>query len=224
MDFPLQLQFWTLVAALISLAFWLFRPPKKYIVTLSIFLALGLSDRAHGQAPAATACLSTWENDREMKLTQGGKTIATAVLDGLARRAGLQSVSCDYTMSLLDELRWDAYVVKQNDSSEAMESYLGTIDQELRKPGLSTGEVITKLVTISQVWRGASGLLIVESQAKGMPILLDGRVAGLTTWQRRLSPGIYSIAVLRGGRTVFSDRNVRIEDGKECRINIDAPR
>jgi hypothetical protein len=223
MDFPLQMQFWTLVAALILLALWLFRPPKKYTVTLSVFLALSFAARAQDQASVGSVCLSDWEKGREMRLTQTGRATAAAILEKLAQRAGLRSPApCDYTMSLLDELRWDAYVVKQDDSTKAMESYLKTIDQELRKPGLSMGEVVTKLVTISQVWRGASGLLIVESQTKGTPILLDGTEAGMTTGERRLAPGTYSVDVVRGGRTVYSNRKVRIEDGKECRIDIDA--
>jgi hypothetical protein len=221
MDFPLLLQFWTLIVALILLALWIFRPPEKHIITLAVLLALVLVAPARAQSPSA--CLAAWEQDREVKLTETGRTTATAVLEKLAQRAHLKTpVSCEYAMSLLDELHWDAYVVKEDDSGEAMGSYLKMIDEELTKPGLSMGEVVSKLVAISQVWRGASGLLIVESQTKGIPILLNGSETGMTTWERRLAPGAYSIDVVRGGRTVYSNRNVKIEDGKECRINIDA--
>lgn len=223
MDFPLQLQFWTLIIALVLLALRLFRPPKKYTVTLSVTLLLMLSSGASGQEEIDSACLANWQKDREVKFTQAGVKTAASVLNRLSQRAGLKNpLACDYIRSLLDELRWDAYVVKQDDSSEAMEAYLGTIEQELKKPGLSMGEVVTKLVSISQVWRGASGLLIVESQTKGIPVLLDGAEAGMTTWERRLAPGTHSVEVIRGGKTVYSNRNVRIEDGKECRINIDS--
>jgi hypothetical protein len=223
MDLPLQLQFWTLVISLVLLALWLFRPPKKYTVTLSLMLAFAFSGRASGQEPVEPKCIAAWQKGREMKFTQTGQRAAINVLDRLSQRAGLKSpVSCDYALSLLDELRWDAYVVKQDDSIAAMEAYLETIDQELRKPGLSMGEVVTKLVSISQVWRGTSGLLIVEARTTGIPILLDGAEAGMTNWERRLAPGIHSVEVVRGGRTIYSNKNVRIEDGKEWRINIDS--
>ena len=219
MDFPLVLQFWTLIGALILLAVWMFRPSKKYTVTLGIFLALGLVRTAQAQV---SGCVPSWEKDRGVTLTESSQTTAVDVLRKLAKRAKLKSPSCDYALSLLDELHWAAYVVKQDDSGEAMSAYLKTIDVELTKPGLSTGEIVTKLTALSEVWRTASGLLVVESQLKGMPVLLNGSEAGMTPWQRRLAPGTYSIEVIRGGRTVYSDRGVKIEDGKQWRITVDA--
>lgn len=229
----LQVQFWFLAFGLIVLAAWLFRTTNKKrrasVGLLIILLSTCPLAAADKKPSPVRACVDSWQADRGESLGPELAGEVTRLVEELAAREkiALQGTDpCPFTASVLDELRFS--ILQYGDETEVTKRMAAVVSgarQDLASPNFSPGDLVRKLVRLSQVWRSPSGLLQVIAREGRFEIFLSSELVGLTNWTRRLEPGTYSLFFTRNGvRQNEYDRQVVIEDGKLVRIEVEGPK
>ena len=226
-EFPIIVQFWSLISAVIALMLHWFRSaPNIQFPTVGLALAVFLSTGDASSAPLPTAelrtCVSGWALSRGVTFTAPQLSSVERVLKKLAVRSKIHSTArCDYYSSQLDHLRWMAYQESSSDSVESINGFVAATDLALSKAGLSPGDAVDKLLALSAIWRGASGLIKIETKAPGALVLLNRRPVGLTTFEVRVAEGTYVIEVLRAGAAVYVNQDVKIVDGQLWQVSVE---
>lgn len=219
--FPILLQFWSLIAALVLLAIWILRRKAVSLVATSVLLGLLVSGGpATAQTVAVGDCAASWFQSRFGE-RRGGQESAS-VLDRVQKRAqGQRIASCTDAESLLDGLRLASVTAGNPDTAAAFGAYLAGVDRELKALGLGSNSVLDMLLEIMAPWNRPLGTLHVKAQRGTCEILLNGKLVGLTEWNRRLEPGVYRLRVVRGGRPIYSSDALEIAAGGTRLINPD---
>lgn len=218
--FPILLQFWTLLAALVVLmAHWIRPSEKVSFPTLAILLAFVASpDDAHAASvtPGLTkSCVQVWATSREVDLSSEEVGLASSVMARIARRADVSPSSvCDFTSAHLDQVRFEASRTATSATPFSVADALREADKDLRSTAISPGTMLERVLSISELWRKPSGLMRIEGKPSGATVLLNSRGVGLTNLDLRLVPGKYLVEVLSGGTVVMRKADVLIEDGK----------
>lgn len=226
----LQVQFWLLVFGLIVLAVWLFRKPANGAKTVAVLAAALLAAcplaAAEAESDQVPACVASWQEDRREPLGPELAGEAAKLIRELAARekVDIQGAElCSFSDSVLDELRFS--VLQGGDEEKVparMADFVATAREDLASPAYAAGDLVKKLVRLSQVWRSPSGLLQVLALDSRLEIFLSGQLVGVTNWTRRLKPGTYTLGFTEGGiRRREHDRQVTITDGGLVRVEIE---
>jgi hypothetical protein len=225
----LQVQFWFLAFGLAVLTLWLFRSSGKGAKTaasLIVFLFTVYPQAGGAERPdSVRSCVEAWHDDRKVSLPLASAEEEAKLVEALAAREKVvlkRADLCAFTASILDELRFS--IVQYGDDSTVavkMTAAVSSLRQDLNNPNFAPGDLVQKVLRLSQVWRVPSGLLDVVARNGRFEIFLSGTMVGVTNWTRRLTPGTYSLKFTRDGlRRTEYDRQVSIEDGKLVRIEI----
>ena len=227
-DFPILVQFWSLVTALsLMLLHWLKPntglkfPPilGASILTVGVFVAHPSATEAAEARPEAAldACVVRWSDSREMGLASTQVSMAAKVMRGVAKRAGVSPVTCGFVTSQLDQFRWYAFKERSSDVAGQFSELLAIADKDLRSMGMTESEVLEKLLQYSTIWRAPSaGLLVIKGKPSGAQLLLNGVSVGLTDFEIRLAPKTYHVEVLKGGKRVYVNESAKVVEGERC--------
>ena len=215
-EFPILVQFWTLLGGLVVLLFHLMRPSTRMqfpkLVLLFGVLAAFPPEPAQAATPEAT-CAAQWSESRSVKLSSEQVNTAASVVRAVANRATHErQATCTFANSVLDGIRWSAY--KSGGADKDFDEVLTSTSKELAGAGFSPGGTVDQLLEAARLWVEPSGLLRVTGSPSGATILLNGRTIGLSDLDVRLKPGTYLVEVLRGGSVVYRDASIVITIGQ----------
>lgn len=211
LEAPLQIQFYTLLAALVLLAIWVLRPAKS-ITLLGLLLLLALP----GTAQQST-CIEKWAVDRKIELPADARQPLESLI-GTIRSKSEATVSaddeCTYVASVADQLRGLAREENPN-SDAALAQLLKNLETQANAANALPGDWISRLVEGSKIWRPVPhARLEIRSSPEGLQIRLKGEPAGWTNWVNRVRPGEYSLELLRYNRVVYSEHLI-LADGSQ---------
>jgi hypothetical protein len=218
--FPILLQFWSLLAALVVLmAHWIRPSEKVSFPTLAVLLAFAANPheaQAASVTPSSTKpCVQAWAASREVDLSDQEVGLASSVVARIAHRADVSPSSvCDFASVHLDQLRFEASKTAASLTPLSVADALREADKDLRSTAISPGTLLERVLSVSELWHKPSGLMRIEGKPGGATVLLNSRVVGLTNLDLRLVPGKYLVEVLSGGAVVMRKADVVIEDGK----------
>lgn len=219
-NFPLLLQFWSLLAALILLmVHWLKSERSIVFPTLMVVAAVVIPSTDAEATPivadVVTPCVMAWTVDRQVPLDAGQVARASKLIVNIARRGELAPViPCEFAYAHLDQIRWAAFQTSNVSTAAAVNEMVQKLDMDLKRKGSPPGEFLERLLTLGSFYRNPSGLIRVEGTPAGATVLIDGKALGLTNLDLRLTPGSYLVEVLVDGAVVFRKSDVTIEDGK----------
>jgi hypothetical protein len=221
LEFPVLVQFWTLVLGLSFLGLWLFRRNAVPAVALLVLMSF-LAVPAHAQAAAdLSRCTEGWYKDR-LKISPPTSGLAVAVLEKLEHRPGARQITnCIDADSVLDQIRFASTQADDQDASVNFEKYLTALNEELAYPGLGTSDVVLAVMKIMSPWEMPLGVLSIHSSKNTYNILLNTSLVGITNWARRLQPGTYRIRVIRHLDSVYSDNSLTIKANETKDIDLD---
>jgi hypothetical protein len=223
-QFPILIQFWSLISALALLAVWMLRRRAPPILASCILLLL-IFPPAHAQSVSRRKCAATWFKDRLAAEDDGH--LAESVLGRLQSRSGNRKIeTCTEVSSILDALRFAAINAHNEDSSSGFAGYLAAIEKELNNPGLGFSAVVDSVITLMTPWDRPLGTLEVKAAKGRCHILLNGGEVGFTNWIRRLEPGDYRLRIVRENdmKVLFSSDRIRIEAGSTQSISPEDPK
>lgn len=225
-NFPILLQFWSVLAALVVLMIhWLRTDGKVTFLTL-VLLAATLHPSTDAEAnvvnpQAAKPCVNAWMVDRQVLLNAEQAARAASVLAGIAKRSDVSPAStCDFVSAQLDQVRWAAFRESRSSTTAAVDAVLKEMESDLRNTGMSPGELLEKLLAFGTIWRSPSGLIRLEGAPTGAIVLIDYRAVGLTNLDLRIKPGSYLVEVLVDGAVIFRKPGVTVEDGKQWKATF----
>jgi hypothetical protein len=220
--FPILIQFWSLIAALVLLAIWMVRRKTPSILATILLLGVILPS-GHAQADSQRDCAAAWFKDRLAAANDG--RLAESVLGRLQSRSGNHKIrSCTEVSSVLDTLRFAASKAGKADSASDFTEYLSAMEEELTNSGLGFSTVVDYVIKGMAIWDAPFGVLEVKALKGRCIILLNGDEVGFTNWIGRLKPGNYRLRIVRQGTVLFSSDKVRIEAGATESINPEDPR
>jgi hypothetical protein len=222
MQFPILIQFWSLIAGLILLSVWLFRRNSK-IVIAALILFCCCSSPAPAAAVGEQQCLQHWSKDRGLRL-ESEEDVVVDLLHRLGRVKDAKTIkNCADIEVILDTLRFDSTLAGNEDTSTAFNRYVKSIDSELSHTELSSSDVVQALVKLMAIWDKPFGVLSVRSSKGPFTVLIDGVERGFTNWLGRLEPGLHRIRVMAKGVVVYTSDNLAISEGSTKEINVDDP-
>lgn len=219
-NFPILVQFWPLLAALVLLMIHWLRPAGKLTFpTLALGLALIFpapdASAAAVRAETALPCVRSWSTDRQMRLSAEQLARASGVMVGVANRSDVvPQNACEFVSAQLDQVRWFAFQQTKSDQPPAFDALLKVMESDLKNTGLSPGEALERLLGFGAIWRSQSGLMRIEGKPAGATVFIDSRPVGLTNLDIRIRPGKYLVEVVVDGAPVLRKVDVLIEDGK----------
>jgi hypothetical protein len=225
-EFPLVVQFWSLLgAAALLISHWagLARgATAPLIVGVTLLMSLSSTSQA-ADAPrsAQESCIRAWSQSRRVALDESQVTMAATVVDGIQRRIGAKpnEESCDFTNTQLDQLRFLA-MSSGDDDPEAFWKVLSSVNRDLSSHGAGVGVFLRSLLDSAEVWRSESGLLSIRGSLTGSHVILSGKEVGLTDLDVRISPGTYTVVIVRGGGELFRKSNVEITDNHTSMVQV----
>jgi hypothetical protein len=218
--FPVLVQFWSLVIALILLAVWLFgRKPKA--VALAAVLAVFFAGTANAQEIDRQKCVESWYQDR-LHVSNSSGDLALGVLQKIEKEPNAKPIrTCLDVDLVLDRLRFAAVNSGKKDTEPEFASYLKTLADELSHPELSMSDVVHSIIDLMSPWDRPVGVLSVRSSKGTFQILLNAAEVGLTNWSARLVPGTYRIRIVKDLKVVYSSNDLQIAANETKIIDLD---
>lgn len=222
-DFPIMLQFWSLLLGLVLLLFhWTrgnVRAAAPALVAASVFY-MSPTASAQGATPDIAVCIAQWSKDRTLALNTKQITLARKVAAGVAGRAGVHvDDGCAFARTQLDHLRWLAFKDGGRNPEVKFLAILATVNEDLTGAGIGSGSTLEGLLKIADIWRHPSGLLVIQSP-RTAHVLLSGADVAVTNVDIRLAPGFYAVQVVRGGELLLSDPHVSISEGGRTELVV----
>ena len=219
-NFPILLQFWSLLIALVMLmSHWLKPRTKVMFPTLAIFLAmLAPSDDVYAvsfSTNSAKPCVVAWAKSREVTFSDDEVGLAARVTASLARRSNVSPIDvCEFVRVQLDQVRFSASQASARSKQPSIVDALRDTNDDLKNTAISSGTALERLLSLGALWRTPSGLLHLEGTPKGATVIINSRPVGFTNLDLRLAPGKYFVEVVADGEVIFRKADVLIEDGK----------
>jgi hypothetical protein len=201
---PLQLQFFTLVIALILLAIWFFRSRSASIISL---ICLSLVVQLQAAPQAELGCAEKWSKSRHITLSVAGQASLAQLIRNIRTQSGVQEKSsdtCEYTFALADEMRT---LVRQRpgESDADFESEVKKLAEQSAQAGALPPDWVARLINISMFWKPVPyATLTIESDPGGLQVRLGPDIAGWTPLQERISPGNYKLELVQDGEVKCS--------------------
>jgi hypothetical protein len=218
---PVLVQFWSLAAALVLLAIWLFRKRKKALV-LGMLLAMSWVGNAQAEEVKRQKCIQDWYQDR-FHTSADSRDIALSVLLRIEKQPNAKPIrSCVDVSSVLDRLRYASLTSGKADSNSEFEKYLVTLNDELGHPELSMSDVVHSIIEMMSPWDKPAGILSVRSSKGTYQILLDTIEVGVTNWTGRLAPGKHRIRIVKDLKVVFSANDYQIAADEYKVLDLDS--
>jgi hypothetical protein len=214
-EVPLTAQFWTFMIAVLLLAWWALAS-RPFLAVLLAGVALGTPAVARGQTPQGP-CADQWSRSRGVALSARARDNVVQLALRLRSRAALpaEEGSCLYQFSVLDQLRSEGLAQGTADAALPAwtENTLESLLREANSPTIAPGELLSRLITASVVWRSPSGLVTVTSQIGSIAVMAS-HTSGSETWRCRtecvvrVPPGLYRLQFLSNGVRVAPDAEV----------------
>jgi hypothetical protein len=221
--FPVLVQFWSLIVALVLLGMWLFRPRTRGVMLL-LFLTAVSVPRTNAQELHTKQCVQDWYKDR-LKATQEPAAVALDVLNKIERQPGAKAAkTCVDLKSILDRLRFAAIESGNADTQPGFDAYLKALGDELSNPDLSMSEVVHSIIQLMSPWDQQLAVLSIRGSNGTYQILINAKQVGVTPWTRRMSPGTYSIRVVRDFQAAYSSDALQLIAGNTTLIDLDKPK
>lgn len=225
--FPILVQFWALVIALILIAGRLFGGKKSAILQIIAIMVMTCA-AAHGEQRKGFAekeCAQGWFKERFNVDVQD----VSGVLDlihKVEKRSKLRGPSsCIDENAVLDEVRFSSFHTGAQDTEQEFDKYVTSLNMELSNPDASTSSVIHSVIDLLSPWdNGSLEVLNIKASRGPCTILLNGTEIGLTNWIRRIRPGTYTLTVVRNYRTVYTSNDLQLVAGKPITIDVDEAR
>lgn len=214
---PLLTQFWSLVAALGLLAVWLYGPRRA--LQLGLVLAAAGSCSPAARATEVRQCAQQWQKDRGFTDYPQLAAKQALLVELLAQRGkvGIPS-SCEFTDSILDQVRLAARGVKGSRSAAALAEYTDSLVEDLQTNAVSPEEITNALVRGLKFWEAPSALVILRA-SKTDDATID-TVSCMTPCTVRIGPGAHKIQASAAGRIIYSCP-VNVKAGAVLRINVE---
>jgi hypothetical protein len=218
--FPVLVQFWSLIAALVLLGAWLLRP-KTRVAMLLLFLIAGLVPSTKAQELDTKSCLQKWYKDR-LGTNDASVTTALSVIHKIQSQPHAKPPkTCVDIDSVLDQLRFSAIDSGKLDNRPGFDAYLKTLEDELSHPDLSTSDIVHSVIDIMSPWDQPLAVLSIRASSGTYRILLNATEVGVTPWTRRLKPGIYSIRIVKDLRAAYSADDLTLTADETKVIDVD---
>lgn len=243
MQIPLLAQFWCLVGAIVLLGFWLFKPHHRSPLVLLVILvaarasALPQNQNTRPANKAIARCVAEWRKSRLAGAADEMASIdtpASILFEHLTAQTSFKptALSCDYYFSLLDRMRIESAVESARRRGAhapdiTLGEFIALLDTSLDSPGLAERDVIGRLVSMIQLWRSSSGLLVVQptktcDATKPCEVLVDGDVLGLVALTARLQTGQHTLEIIDASGKKIHSTTITIVDGQTKRVSATA--
>lgn len=223
LDAPLQLQFYTLLGAVVLLATWFFRPRRVPHGFLFLVL-LCLSNPLRAQTTTAD-CVRRWSISRNVELSAEAQANLENIVEYVKKQARIDPGAgdgCVYVLAAGDELRSLARYEAPDRADLAIPERILQIDQQLRDQNALPNDWVARLVAFSKFWNPEPyATLEVQSNPEGLEVHLGNlwpgevKVTPLTT---RVPPGNYLLELVRDGLVLFSRRLVLTDHGPTTNV------
>ena len=224
LEAPLQIQFYTLLVALVLLAIWLFRPARQ-LSLFAILVALVLPGAAQNVRPS-TECVKQWADDREVVLSQDLQLRVARLIGRIRTRAEAKLGSgdeCAHVASVADQIRWLAREKAGITTDRLLPQAITELEEQSGSPNALPSDWISQLIESSKLWRPVPySQLSIKSTPEGLQVRLKGNKVGLTNWLGRVQPGDYRLELLDNDVVVYSEI-LRLVDKSERAVQYPKP-
>jgi hypothetical protein len=103
---------------------------------------------------------------------------------------------------------------------EEFSAILSSVRDDLRSNGAGLGRYLGRLIEVADMWHSPSGLIAVRGSSQGGRVILSGTLVGINDLDIRVSPGRYSIAILRSGVAVFKLADIVVGENQITTVKI----
>ncbi len=214
---PLLTQFWSLVGALVLLAVWLYGPRRA--IRIGMLLAAAGSFSHFAQATEVRKCAQRWQKERGFTEDPAFAARQALLVQFLAKRGKVAiPSSCEFTDSVLDQVRFAARVVKGSRSSAALAEYTDSLIENFQTNAASPEEITTALIRGLKFWEAPSVLVILRA-SKTDDATID-TVSCMTPCTLRVGPGAHQIQASAAGKIIYSCP-VKVKAEAVLRINVE---
>ena len=167
-------------------------------------------------------CIASWAESRDIAVSQDLKPAIEALLKKIMERKGVDIVPdhhCDFAAVVLDEIRFEITTDAREMSAE-LEAQIEHLRRELNKPDFAQGATITRIIKSARNVGAGSGRLEILASDFRVNILINGEELGQSNWLQYLPSGEYDLTLARGGLTLESDLEIRINSGDRILIQV----